>query len=202
VSVRKQLRSSRVMAVLRVTDQAVDPVALAERLVESGVTAIEYTMDSPNPLATVERLRQTFDDSVAIGAGTVTTVSEVDALVDVGATFVVSPHTDPALIERALTLEIEPIPGVLTPTEAQRARSAGASILKLFPAGPMGINYLRTMSAPFRGIDWIPTGGIQLSDVADWLDAGALCVGVGSALWTNPDPQAELQRLPTPEIAS
>ena len=66
----------------------------------------------------------------------------------------------------------------------------------------MGINYLRTMSAPFRGIDWIPTGGIQLSHVADWLDAGALCVGVGSALWTNPDPQAELQRLPTPEIAS
>ena len=84
---------------------------------------------------------------------------------------------------------------MLSPTDTQRALAAGASILKLFPAGPMGIAYLRAMLGPFPAVDWVPTGGIQLAEVAAWLDAGALCVGVGSALWTTPDAAAEISGL-------
>lgn len=195
MSVRDHLQASRVMAVIRLGTQNADAVALAERLVDAGVTAVECTMDSPNALATIERLRQSLDSSVIVGAGTVTEIDQINALEQVGATFIVSPHTDPALIEHSRALHLEPIPGVLSPTDTQRALAAGASILKLFPAGPMGIAYLRAMLGPFRTVDWVPTGGIQLSEVTAWLDAGALCVGVGSALWTTPDAAAEIGRL-------
>lgn len=183
------------MAVIRLGAQSTDPVALAERLVDAGVTAVECTMDSPNALATIERLRRSLGSSIIVGAGTVTRIDQINALEQVGATFIVSPHTDPALIEHCRERHLEPIPGVLSPTDAQRALAAGASILKLFPAGPMGIAYLRAMSGPFHSVDWVPTGGIQLSDVTAWLDAGALCVGVGSALCTTPDVAAEIGRL-------
>jgi len=199
VNVRDQLRASRIMAVLRLGTQHTDPVALAERLVEAGVTAVECTMDSPDALATIDRLRRSLDSSVIVGAGTVTEVAQINALEQVGVSFIVSPHTDPALIERSRALNLEPIPGVLSPTDTQRALAAGASILKLFPAGPMGVAYLRAMSAPFSGASWIPTGGIELPDVMAWIDAGALCVGVGSALWTTPDVAAEIARLHTME---
>lgn len=195
MTVRDQLRASRVMAVLRLGTQQSDPVLLAERLVEAGVTAVECTMDSAESLATVERLRHALDPSVIVGAGTVTEVAQIDALAQVGATFIVSPHTDPALIERSRALALEPIPGVLSPTDVQRALHAGATILKLFPAGPMGVGFLRALSGPFRDVDWVPTGGIDLGDVPAWLDAGALCVGIGAALWSVPDPAAEIRRL-------
>lgn len=195
MSVREHLRSGRVLAVLRLGPDSPDPIELAERLAAAGVMAVECTMDSPDAIGTVERLREALDSSVIVGAGTVTDVAQLGPLASVGATFVVSPHTDETLIERALSLSIEPIPGVLTPTDVQRAKCAGASIIKLFPAGPMGVGYLRAISAPFRDVDWVPTGGIELTDAAKWLDAGALCVGIGSALWTTPQPEAIIRRL-------
>lgn len=193
--VRDRLRSSRVLAVLRLGPDSPDPIELAERLVAAGVMAVECTMDSPDALRIIERLRKALDESVVVGAGTVTDVSQLGPLASVGAAFVVSPHTDETLIEKALSLSIEPIPGVLTPTEVQRARFSGASIVKLFPAGPIGVGYLRAIAVPFREVEWVPTGGIELTEASRWLDAGALCVGVGSALWTTPQPEAIIRQL-------
>lgn len=192
MTVRDRLAAGRVMAVLRVGADGGDAVELAERLVAAGVTAVEYTMDSPNPVATIARLTATLHPTVAVGAGTVTSTDQLGPLADAGATFVVSPHTDPGLIAAAGERALEPIPGVLSATEVRAALSAGATMLKLFPAGPMGVDYLRALRGPFGGVDWIPTGGIALGDVGRWLDAGALCVGVGAALWTTPDPAAVL----------
>lgn len=187
-TVRDRLAEGRVMAVLRVGADGGDPVALAQRVVAAGVTAVEYTMDSPDPLATIARLRAVLDPVVAVGAGTVTRTDQLGPLADAGATFVVSPHVDPALVEAASDRGLEPVPGVLSATEVRVAVGAGASILKLFPAGPMGVDYLRALRGPFAGVDWVPTGGIALGDVGGWLDAGALCVGIGSALWSTADP--------------
>lgn len=195
MTIRDHLRSSRILAVFRFRDIAEDPVTAAERLVAAGITAVEYTMDSPNALDTITGLRGALDSSVIVGAGTVTTVDQVNRVASAGATFIVSPHTDEALIERARELALEPIAGVLSPTDIMRAQMAGATILKLFPAGPMGVDYLRVVRAPFPDVDWIPTGGISLHDAADWLEAGALCVGLGSALWTTANPEAIIRRL-------
>lgn len=197
MTVRECLRSGRVLAVLRLGPDSPDPIELAQRLVDAGVMAVECTTDSPDALGTVARLRAALDPAVSVGAGTVTEVAQLAPLACAGASFIVSPHTDEALIEAARSQSLEPIPGVLTPTDVQRARRAGASILKLFPAGPMGVGYLRAISAPFGDVDWVPTGGIELTGAAEWLDAGALCVGIGSALWTTPRPEAAIRLLQT-----
>lgn len=199
MTIHEHLRSSRVLAILRLGPGSPDPLALAERLVAAGVRAIECTMDSPDAVATIQRLRAALDPAVVVGAGTVTDPADLEPLAAAGATFVLSPHTDERLIERAIALHLEPIPGVLTASDVQRARNAGATILKLFPAGPMGVGYLRAISAPFHDVDWMPTGGIELADVGAWLDAGALCVGIGSALWTTPRPEAIIRRLQAQE---
>lgn len=195
MTVRDHLGSSRILAVFRLNDSSPDPVPLAKRLVAAGITAVECTMDSPHAVETIRHLRRALDSSVIIGAGTVTKVEQVDSLASAGASFIVSPHTDEALIERAGELAMEAIPGVLSPTDIHKARTAGASILKLFPAAPLGVDYLRVVRAPFPDVDWIPTGGISLHNAAAWLEAGALCVGVGSALWTAADPEADIRRL-------
>lgn len=183
------------LAVLRLRNATSDPLTLAHDLVEAGVAAVECTLDSPDAFDVLKELRHTLDTSIIVGAGTVTTIEQVDRLASIGVSFVVSPHIDEALIARAMHIGIEAIPGVLTPTDVQRARSTGASILKLFPAAPMGVGYLRALSGPFPDVDWVPTGGISLDDASTWLDAGALCVGVGSTLWTTPDPTAAIRQL-------
>jgi len=195
MNIREHLRSSRILAVFRLDNRSGDPVALAERLVAAGITAVECTMDSPNALDTIERLRHALDSSVIVGAGTVTNVDQVDRLASLGVEFIVSPHTDEALITKARTLALEPIPGVLTPSDIQRARTAGASILKLFPAAPMGVDYLRVVRAPFPDVDWIPTGGVSIEDADGWLEAGALCVGIGSALWKSSEPEIGIRKV-------
>jgi len=195
MTIREQLRSSRVLAILRLGPGSPDAVAIAEGLVAAGVTAVECTMNSPNAVATVARLRAALSPDVIVGAGTVTDTAQLRPLAEAGATFVVSPHTDENLIERAKALDLEPIPGVLSASDIVRARGTGASILKLFPAGPLGVDYLRALSGPFDDVDWVPTGGIELNDVDNWLQAGALCVGVGSSLWTTPDPETIIRHL-------
>lgn len=195
MTIRSHLASSRILAVFRLRNATSDPVTLAEGLVAAGVTALECTMDSPDALDVIGRLRRTLDSSVIIGAGTVTEAGQVDRLASIGVTFVVSPHTDEALITRAMDAGLEAVPGVLTPSDVQRARTAGASILKLFPAAPMGVEYFRALREPFSDVDWIPTGGLSLDDASVWLKAGALCVGVGSALWNTPNPEEEIRQL-------
>lgn len=195
MNVRDQLQSSRILAVLRLTPDSPDPLLLAERLVSAGVAAVECTMDSPDVFVTIEHLLAELDSTVIIGAGTVTSREQIRRVADIGARFVVSPHTDEALIEEAKIVGIEPIPGVLSSTEVQRARAAGATILKLFPAEPLGVDYLRTIRAPFHDVDWIPTGGIALEDVGEWLDAGALCVGVGASLRSTASPELAVREL-------
>jgi len=195
VNIRHQLGRSRVLAVIRLRNATSDPVAMAEGLVRAGVAAVECTMDSPDALDILKRLRRELDSSIIVGAGTVTKIEQVDQLESIGVSFVVSPHTDEALISRTIAVGMEAIPGVLTPSDIQRALTAGASILKLFPAAPMGIGYLRALHGPFPDVGWIPTGGILLDDASAWLDAGALCVGVGSSLWTSANPAETIRRL-------
>ncbi len=195
MNIRHQLGRSRVLAVIRLRNATSDPVAMAEGLVRAGVAAVECTMDSPDALDILKRLRRELDSSIIVGAGTVTKIEQVDQLESIGVSFVVSPHTDEALISRTIAVGMEAIPGVLTPSDIQRALTAGASILKLFPAAPMGIGYLRALHGPFPDVGWIPTGGILLDDASAWLDAGALCVGVGSSLWTSANPAETIRRL-------
>lgn len=196
------LAEARVVAVLRsgsAVDTAIDN---AIRLREAGVRAFECTLDNPDALRMIQALRIQLGDTCRVGAGTVTTVQQVERLAELDAAFLMTPHLDPDVVSTAIEYGLTVVPGVMTPTEISAAFRLGVEAVKLFPAGSLGIEYLQTLQGPFGRFPVIPTGGIGLAEAARWLEAGALCVGLGSALVASPLPHPALNDLlgvePTP----
>jgi len=153
--------------------------AVATVLAESGITAMEITLTSRGAIEAIAGLRRQMPASVAIGAGTVLTLDDAKAAVDAGASFLVSPVLDVELIGAS---PVPFIPGTRTPTEIYAAHRAGAPLVKLFPAANLGPGFLRDVRGPLPQVDIMPTGGVKIEDIADWLFAGAKAVGVGSPL--------------------
>jgi 2-dehydro-3-deoxyphosphogluconate aldolase/(4S)-4-hydroxy-2-oxoglutarate aldolase len=122
-----------------------------------------------------------------IGAGTVRTLEEVNAALDAGAQFLVSPNFDPASVARSREAGVLHLPGVFTASEAQAAYAAGCQMVKLFPADALGPRYLKALRAPLNDIDFVPTGGIEAANIADFVRAGAVAFGVGSSLVKSAD---------------
>jgi 2-dehydro-3-deoxyphosphogluconate aldolase/(4S)-4-hydroxy-2-oxoglutarate aldolase len=169
---------SGIVAILRApTSDAF--AAVADVLVGAGITALEVTLTSRGAIEALAGLRRQLPDTVAIGAGTVLTTDDAKAAVDAGAAFLVSPVLDTALVAAS---EVPFYPGTATPTEIYAASQAGAPLVKLFPASNLGPDYLRNIRGPLPKVDIMPTGGIKIEDIADWLLAGARAVGLGSPL--------------------
>ena len=175
----RELLESRVVAILRLRDHGL-AVEVAEALARGGVRVLELTQDDPGALDALRVVAALPD--VGVGAGTVLDPATVPVLAEAGARFIVSPNTDPSVIGAALDAGLDPIPGALTATEVASAIAAGATLVKLFPAGPLGTAYLRALRGPFGDVDFVPTGGIAHDAVAEWLEAGAAAVGLGSDL--------------------
>jgi 2-dehydro-3-deoxyphosphogluconate aldolase / (4S)-4-hydroxy-2-oxoglutarate aldolase len=160
---------------------------LATRAVEAiragGVDVIELTMTIPGALNLIHSLAERFGDEVVIGAGTVLDAETARACVMAGAAFVVSPILDVATIACCRTHGVPVIPGALTPTEVVRAAQAGADMIKIFPCGALGgASYVRSLKAPLPHLRLVPTGGVSLQTVGDFIGAGASAVGVGADL--------------------
>jgi 2-dehydro-3-deoxyphosphogluconate aldolase / (4S)-4-hydroxy-2-oxoglutarate aldolase len=153
--------------------------AVADVLVGAGITALEVTLTSHGAIDALAGLRRQLPDSVAIGAGTVLTAEDVKASVDAGAAFLVSPVLDVPLVNSS---PVPFYPGTSTPTEMYAAHQAGAPLVKLFPAANLGTDFLRNVRGPLPQIKVMPTGGIKIEDIADWLLAGAKAVGLGGPL--------------------
>ena len=168
----------RVLAILRYREPC-DLGAVVDALRAGGIRSIEVTADTPGALDEVRRARR---EDAPIGAGTIRTSEEARAFVDAGAGFLVSPGLVPEIVRAGLEGGVPTIPGVLSPTEIMTAVAAGANVVKLFPASLGGPGYLAVLLGPFPGVRFVPTGGIAVSDVPAWLEAGAVCVGLGSSL--------------------
>ena len=172
-----------IVAILRGVrpNEAVD---VARALVETGIRLIETPLNSPEPLASIERLANAFGDQALIGAGTVTSVSAVDSVAAAGGRLIVAPNADRAVITRALERGLDVLPGVMTPTEAFAAIDAGARDIKLFPGGSTGPAHLRAMREVLPGDCRVwAVGGVDASNLSEWLRAGASGVGVGGSLF-------------------
>jgi 2-dehydro-3-deoxyphosphogluconate aldolase/(4S)-4-hydroxy-2-oxoglutarate aldolase len=141
-------------------------------------------MESGEGTAAIEALA---GSGALVGAGTVMTIEEAKAAVDSGASFLVSPHFDPYLVEWAAEADVAHLPGILTPTEAASAMSMGVTTVKLFPAVPGGPVLVRALLGPFPRLRIVPTGGVTAENAADFIAAGAAAVGVGSWLTGQPD---------------
>jgi len=184
------IRAQRLVAVLRRVEE---PDAVVNELVAAGIGVVELTLDSDDALGTIERLRARGD--VTVLAGTVRTAADAEAAISAGAEACVAPALVAEMVEACSRHGVPAIPGTLTPTEVEAASALGVELVKLFPAGAVGPAYVREVLAPLAGVQLLVTGGIDASNAAAFLDAGAVAVGVGSALAGAADVEAEARRL-------
>ena len=159
-------------------------IDVAAALVERGVHATEVPLNSPEPLDSIQRLAAAFGERCLCGAGTVLQVAQVDQVHAAGGRLLVAPNTDAAVIARALALDMVPMPGVASATEAFAAIAAGARELKLFPASSYGPGHLRALRAVLPPqVRMHAVGGVDEHNAGQWLDAGVEGFGLGGNLY-------------------
>ena len=182
------------VAILRGLTPAEAP-AILEALVGEGFALIEIPLNSPEPLASIAAMRRLAPASVFIGAGTVLTVADVDAVAQAKGDLAVTPNTNPAVIRAAKARGLLCLPGVATPSEAFAALEAGADGLKAFPAEMIGPSIVKAWRAVIsKRVPILPVGGIGPDSMAPYMAAGASGFGLGSALYKPGDSAAEVRR--------
>ena len=172
------------VAVIRMTD-AEKLARVVEAVREGGVTAVEITMTVPGALDQIAMLHRELGDSIQLGVGSVLTPEVAHQAIDAGASYVVSPVFKREIIAAAHERGVPAMPGCFTPTEALTATEAGADVIKIFPADVVGMPFFKGVLAPMPHLKLMPTGGVSLTNAGDWIRAGAVAVGVGSALLDN-----------------
>lgn len=182
------LQRAKLLPVIR-AHSADDALWGAERLIGLGLSVLEITWTVPNAASVVGGLTEKHPN-VSIGAGTILSWQQYQQAKTAGAHWFISPMLDEALTQRITDDGSVYIPAIMTPTELYRACLLGVPAMKLFPAGAIGpengFRYLSALTGPFDAVRFIPTGSIGLEEVPQWLAAGALAVGLGSAL-VSPD---------------
>ena len=181
VAVVAKMQTRGLIAVVRARHR--DPlVQVCQALADGGVELVEITMTSPGALEVIEQASRRLSAHCTIGAGSVLDAETARAAILAGARFIVAPVLDRRVIEMAHRYDLPVIPGALTPTEIMTAWQAGADMVKVFPANHFGPRYFKDLLAPMPQLQLTPTGGVDLTTAAQWLAAGAACLGVGSAL--------------------
>lgn len=181
-AVQRRIVDSGVTAVLRGIDED-DIVPVAEAVHAGGVTALEVTADGKRVSEKIAAIDRALEDTDAVvGAGTVMDAAAARNVIEAGAQFVLAPNLNEDVVDVCNRAGVVAVPGVMTPTEADRAMAAGADILKLFPASTVGPDHIGALRGPLGDIPVMPTGGVDTDNVADYFDAGAVAVGAGSAL--------------------
>ena len=162
----------------------VDEAKLAvQAICAGGIPVVEITMTVPDAVAVIREVAQQYGSSVLIGAGTVTTGDQAELSIQAGAQFLVSPGFAITVLSVAQACATLAIPGALTPTELMNAQENGARLVKIFPCGNVGgPKYLRSLKGPFPKAALIPTGGVNATNAADYIAAGAFALGVGADL--------------------
>jgi len=173
--------AQRVFAIVR-SDSYECVTATADTLLAAGITSLEISLTSPHALDAVSMLRRETGDDMVIGAGTVLDAAAARAAVDAGARFLVSPALDVEVIRTGHRYGVPVFPGVATPTEAVQAMESGADALKLFPASAHDPGWLRDVRAALPQAALLPTGGVTVETAPEWIAAGAVACGMGSAL--------------------
>ncbi len=187
VNVLQRILDSGIIAIVREIPCG-KIAALADALAKGGITCVEVTFDQSchkgqeNALASIRKLTESYRDTLCVGAGTVMTSAQVRQAVEAGAEYIISPDVNREVVEETKRLGKISIPGALTPTEIARAYSYGADIVKVFPAGVMGVSYIKSLQGPLKHIPLLAVGGISADNCREYLDAGALGIGTGGNL--------------------
>jgi len=180
-AVARDLEQAGVIAVIRL-EHASELRPVADALLEGGIRAIEVTMTVPGAVGLIEGLAAALPSSAIVGAGTVLDAPTARQVIDAGARFVVSPVFRPLLTGLCHERGVPAMPGCFTPTEILDAWEGGADLVKVFPATSLGPGFIKDIRGPLPQLRLIPTGGVTRDNAGDWIRAGAVAIGVGSAL--------------------
>ena len=176
-----RIERERIVAVIRLDDPQ-QLRAVVDALAAGGGRVIEVTMTVPGAIEAIGHLTLTAPAEYLIGAGTVVDAATADKAIDAGARFIVSPVFRRDVIPACHLRQVPALPGCFSPTEILDAWDAGADIVKVFPSTSLGPTFIKDVRGPLPQVKLMPTGGVTLENAADWLRAGAVAVGIGSAL--------------------
>jgi 2-dehydro-3-deoxyphosphogluconate aldolase/(4S)-4-hydroxy-2-oxoglutarate aldolase len=196
----ERLLAARLIGIVRLDDLE-QAVAAAGAAIVAGLEVVEITFTLASAAQAIERLRADYPDA-CVGAGSVRTLAELEAAAAAGAQFLVAPGLNPALVEAAHARSLPMIPGVLTASEIDLGTRAGADLLKLFPAEPLGPAYLASLLQPFPEARLVPTGGVSAGNAGAYLEAGAVAVAMGSSLFPPRRIAAEGPEVVKPLVAA
>jgi 2-dehydro-3-deoxyphosphogluconate aldolase/(4S)-4-hydroxy-2-oxoglutarate aldolase len=182
LDVVERIREIGIVPVVRATSAA-EALGAVEAIRAGGIPILEITLTVPGAVRIIGELSRKIGDASLIGAGTVLDAEAAQACIDAGARFIVSPSLDIPTIELGRRLGVPVFAGALTPTEIVTAWKAGAHAVKIFPANAVGgPTYLKSIKAPLPQVQLLPTGGVSLTNAAEFIHAGAFALGVGADL--------------------
>jgi len=180
--VKREIITTGVIPVVR-AQSADEAMRAIEAIKEGGISVLEITMTVPGAVRLIEEVARRFESDAVVGAGTVLDAETARACILAGARFIVSPALDLETIACARRYGVVSLPGAMTPTEVLAAWTAGADLVKVFPAGALGgAAYIKNLKAPLPQIELVPTGGVSLKTAADFIKAGSAALGVGTDL--------------------
>ena len=178
-----RLKESPVLGIIRGAPK--DSIrGVLDACVAGGLRFVELTLNTENALSLIGSASQQFSKDLCVGAGTVLSLTDVKLAVNAGAQFIVAPTLNIDVATYCVENEIAYFPGALTPTEIEKAWSAGAMMVKVFPASQMGTSYFNTVRGPFNELLLIAVGGVDSSNAVEYLKAGASAVGIGGSVFT------------------
>lgn len=186
-TVIKEIFRQKIIAIIRGADEQ-QALAAAKALYAGGIALVEVTFNQKTPETfvhttnAIRAIRDQMGDRMLVGAGTVTSTELVKLAADAGASYIISPDTDEAVISETKRLGLVSLPGAYTPTEAKRAYNAGADFVKLFPCVGDAPAYIKALCGPLNHIPFLAVGGVTADNAADFLKAGAVGIGVGGSL--------------------
>jgi 2-dehydro-3-deoxyphosphogluconate aldolase/(4S)-4-hydroxy-2-oxoglutarate aldolase len=184
----EQLKQAPIIAIIRgIAEEKAD--ATAQALADGGIVFLEVTLNTEGALDMIARFKAAHGHRMRIGAGTVLNLAMAKEAADAGAEYILSPNLNEDVIYFAQERGIDVWPGTMTPTEIVRAYEAGARAVKVFPMGSLGLNYLKEIRAPLNHIPMIATGGVDFHNINEFLEAGAIAVGIGGNLIDKKDMQ-------------
>jgi 2-dehydro-3-deoxyphosphogalactonate aldolase len=202
LDVKAWLARCPLVAILRGV-QPFEVESICSALERGGVSIVEVPFNSPSPLESISILSRTFGNRMLIGAGTLTTVSQVEEVAAAGGKLIVTPHANTAIVSAAKRAGLFAFPGFFNPTEAFALLEAGADAIKLFPAEVLGPPMLKALRAVLpKSAIVIPVGGVDVDQVAPWMAAGALGLGVGSSIYKPGDDASTVEAKATALVAA
>ena len=182
----KAIEEGKVIAIVRGINEE-QAVSVAQAVFKGGVKCIEVTFNQKNPetfcntVNAIKAIKKNCPE-MCVGAGTVLTKEQVDLAKSAGAEYIVSPDTDEEVIKYTVKSGLVSLPGAYTPSEVKRAHFAGADFVKLFPCTSGGVAYLKAVKAPLSQVKYLAVGGVNENNAKDFIDAGAVGVGIGGNL--------------------